>query len=110
MRDTMTLRERIEKEEKKLSALKKQRAELDGKIKSSELALTNFRLRQNDQTFSALKDVAELKGLTVEDIFSALQSGDISSLQARMEAAQEQNDIEELEGTEEESESGDGVE
>ena len=73
-----TLSEKIEMETAKLATLTKKRDDLDKKIKKVQANLEKYKLIQNSNKYSA-----------IEDVLAALKSGDMLSLQERMEAAQE---------------------
>lgn len=83
-----TLAEKIEQETKKLNDLMERRTVLDRKIKKAQENLEKYRLIQNNQKFTALEEATVGKGVSVEDILNALQSGDLLALQERIEAVQ----------------------
>ena len=84
-----TLAEKIEMESAKLDTLTKKRNDLDKKIKKVEANLEKYKLIQNNNKYSAIEESAQIMGVSVEDVLAALKSGDMISLQERMEAAQE---------------------
>lgn len=84
-----TLAEKIEMESAKLVTLTKKRNDLDKKIKKVEANLEKYKLIQNNNKYSAIEESAQIMGVSVEDVLAALKSGDMISLQERMEAAQE---------------------
>lgn len=84
-----TLAEKIEMESAKLVTLTKKRNDLDKKIKKVEANLEKYKLIQNNNKYSAIEESAQVMGVSVEDVLAALKSGDMISLQERMEAAQE---------------------
>lgn len=81
------LNEKIKQESKKLKALREKRAELDQKIKKSESILERYQLMQNNEQYEAIQKATENSGLSIDDILSALDSGDMLGLQERIEAA-----------------------
>lgn len=89
-----TLAEKIEQETAKLNDLMEKRAAVDRKIKKAQENLEKYRLVQNNQKFTALEEATAGTGVSVEDILAALQSGDLLTLQERMEAAQEKESAE----------------
>lgn len=95
------LNEKIKQESEKLKGLREKRAELDQKIKKSESVLERFQLMQNNEQYEAIQKATENSGLSIDDILSALHSGDMLGLQERMEAAkakaEAENDMEESE-------------
>ena len=84
-----TLSEKIEMETAKLATLTKKRDDLDKKIKKVQANLEKYKLIQNSNTYSAIEESAQIMGVSIEDVLAALKSGDMLSLQERMEAAQE---------------------
>ena len=85
--ERLTLREKIEREEKKLKTLTEKREELNRKIRKSEQTLNNYRLMENDHKLTAMNELAVNAGISVEDILAALQSGEMLALQEKIEAA-----------------------
>lgn len=96
-----TLAEKIEMETAKLATLTKKRDDLDKKIKKVQANLEKYKLIQNSNKYSAIEESAQIMGVSIEDVLAALKSGDMLSLQERMEAAQEkpQDDTAEQEVT-----------
>lgn len=84
-----TLSEKIEMETVKLATLTKKRDDLDKKIKKVQANLEKYKLIQNSNKYSAIEESAQIMGVSIEDVLAALKSGDMLSLQERMEAAQE---------------------
>lgn len=82
------LTQAIAKEEKQLAGYKKKRAEYDEKIKRSEAKLQQYQMMQRSEQFTAVSTAVAQNGLSIEDILTALQSGDLLALQEQMEAAQ----------------------
>ena len=85
----LTMREKIEREQRKLEGLLTKRDELNKRIRKTELIISNYRLMENDQKMSAMNDLAESAGISVEDIMTALQGGELLTLQKKIEAAKE---------------------
>ena len=85
----MPLAEKIKMESEKLATLTKKRNDLDKRIKKVESNLEKYKLIQNNNKYSAIEESAQVMGVSVEDVLAALKSGDMISLQERMEAAQE---------------------
>ncbi len=88
----LTINEKIEKETEKLNKLKKKKATLDQQIRKSESIIENLRLTAQDQRMNAMVDMAEDMGLTLDDIFTALQSGDLSLLTPKEPQTQEERE------------------
>lgn len=78
----------IAKEKERLGVMIGKRAELDEKIKKSEAKIREYEMMENSRKYGALSSVVNEKGLSLDDILSALQSGDFLSLQEQMESAQ----------------------
>lgn len=88
----LTMKEKIEREQERLEVLLERRAELNQKIRRTELAISNYRLMENDQKMSAMSDLAESAGISVEDVIAALQEGDMLALQEKIDAARPQGE------------------
>ena len=99
------LAELIGKEQATLAKLYERKEELDAKIKKSETKLKELETMNNSQKFGALSSMVSKSGLTVDDLFAALQSGDFLALQERMEQAAQS--AEEAEQSNEETENND---
>ena len=91
------LGEKIKRETEKLNGLRKKKADIDGKIKACESNLEKYTLIQEKEQYLAIQKATEGAGVSVEDVLAALQSGDMTGLQERMEAAKEQGEGEEPE-------------
>lgn len=96
------LNEKIKQESEKLKGLREKRAELDQKIKKSESILERYQLMQNNEQYEAIQKATENSGLSIDDILSALNSGDMLGLQERMEAAKAKAEAESDTGESEE--------
>lgn len=77
----------IEKERNNLKKLKVKKTDLEDKIKNSEGKLKQYEIMKNNDTFNILSGIVQQKGLTVEEVLSALQTGDLLSLQEQMESS-----------------------
>jgi 1-aminocyclopropane-1-carboxylate deaminase/D-cysteine desulfhydrase-like pyridoxal-dependent ACC family enzyme len=88
---TRDLNKKIEQESEKLKNLQEKRAELDQKIKKSESILERYYLMKNSEQYEAIQRATENTGLSIDDILSALKSGDMLGLQERMEAKTKEN-------------------
>lgn len=82
----------IQKEEEKLAGLKKRKADIEDKIKKSESKIQQHRLMRNSNQFTAFIEAAQQKGVSAEEIMSALQAGDFLSLQERIESVNAQKE------------------
>jgi len=88
------LNEKIKQESAKLKGLREKKAELDNKIKKSESILERYQLMQNNEQYEAILKATEGSGVSVDDILTALKSGDMLGLQERMEASKAQIEAE----------------
>lgn len=78
----------IEKEKKNIERYEAKKAEYEEKIKVSKANLDRYEMMQNSEKFDALSAVVQKLGLSMEDVANALRTGDLLSLQERMEAEQ----------------------
>jgi hypothetical protein len=88
--DDNKLDEKLKKEEENLIKFKDRRATLDEKIKECESNIERLKLLKDNRKYTKLANSVQKKGLTVEDIISALQSGDLLSLQEKIESNAEE--------------------
>lgn len=86
-----SLKTLMENEQKRLATLKEKRAAIDEKIRKSEGVIQKYTLMQNSAKFSSLTDILQNTGLAFDEILSAIQSGDLLSLQEKLEAKAEIN-------------------
>lgn len=81
----MDIKEKLEKEEKRLQALKSQKITIEEKIKKTEAEIEKYSNLINQKKFSEMSEVLTANGLTIDEILKAVRSGDMLSLQERME-------------------------
>ena len=58
---------------------------LEGQINEKENLIIQYDVMIKQKRFSAVEDVLHAKGLSLEDIISAIQNGDLMSLQDKIE-------------------------
>lgn len=85
------LTELITKEKNSLKKLYEKRAEIDAKIKKGEAKLQEYEMMSNSQQFGTLTSAISKSGLSVDDLLAAIKSGDLLSLQEKMEAMQNES-------------------
>lgn len=90
MVDGNKIEEKLKKEQENLMKFKKKRATLDEKIKECESNIERLTLLKDNQKYTSFANSVQKKGLTVEDIISALQTGDFLSLQEKIESNAEE--------------------
>lgn len=81
---------KLKKEQENLMKFKEKRATLDEKIKECESNIERLTLLKDNQKYTSFANSVQKKGLTVEDIISALQTGDFLSLQEKIESNAEE--------------------
>lgn len=84
MVDGNKIEEKLKKEQENLMKFKEKRATLDEKIKECESNIERLTLLKDNQKYTSFANSVQKKGLTVEDIISALQTGDFLSLQEKL--------------------------
>lgn len=94
------VQEIIKKETIRLDKLKAKRAELDEAIKKCESKIEKYTLVDNNAKFTSFTTSLASKGVSVEEILLAVQSGDLLSLQEKIENAETNNNDSEDEETE----------
>jgi len=90
MVDGNKIEEKLKKEQENLRKFKEKRATLDEKIKECESNIERLTLLKDNQKYTSFANSVQKKGLTVEDIISALQTGDFLSLQEKIESNAEE--------------------
>lgn len=83
------LKESFKKEQEKLSELKLKREKLDDRIKEKERLINKYQMMINQEKFSQVNDVISSNGLSLDELMSAIQSGNLLSLQAKIEKQSE---------------------
>lgn len=81
----MNIKEKLEKEENRLQALKSQKITIEEKIKKTEAEIEKYSNLINQKKFSEMSEVLTANGLTIDEILKAVRSGDMLSLQERIE-------------------------
>lgn len=79
----------IKREQQNLEKFTQKKAEYEKKIEQTEAKIDEYKVMQNAQRYKALSNAAAAGGINIEDVIAALQSGDLLSLQVRMEAQKE---------------------
>ena len=90
MVDGNKIEEKLKKEDIYPDLRNKFRATLDEKIKECESNIERLTLLKDNQKYTSFANSVQKKGLTVEDIISALQTGDFLSLQEKIESNAEE--------------------
>ena len=90
MVDGNKIEEKLKKEQENLMKFKEKRATLDEKIKECESNIERLTLLKDNQKYTSFANSVQKKGLTVEDVISALQTGDFLSLQEKIESNAEE--------------------
>lgn len=81
----MEIKEKLQKDQETLVKLKEKRARIDEKIKKVEDSIEYNTMLLDQKKFSEVTDVLKGKDLSIEEILSAIQSGDLLSLQEKIE-------------------------
>ena len=87
---TEKLQELLEREEIRLDNYKKKRTELDEKIRATEAAIQKYRVMLNNNQYLGFVSLVQEKGISLNEIMTAIQQGDLLSLQERIEELQEE--------------------
>lgn len=81
-----SLRILIKKEKERLSSLEDKRTLIDEKIRKSKDTINKYTLMENSAKYSSFTGMLESTGLAFDEILLAIQSGDLLSLQEKLEA------------------------
>ena len=93
MKDNKTLDSMIAAEQAKLEKLEEKASEIGKKIKACKANIEKYTLMKNNQKFNDLSNALDGKGISIEDILSAVASGDLLSLQDKIENAENSEEV-----------------
>jgi len=86
MNDNKNLDSLVAAEQAKLEKLEEKQVETAKKIKACKSAIERYELMKNNQQFNTLSNALDSKGISIEDILSAIAAGDMLSLQEKIES------------------------
>lgn len=92
MKKENTLDSLIEAEQKKLDKLENRMVELEKKIRTSKTNIEKYTLMKNSQQFNSFSNTLSAKGISFEEILTAISEGDLLSLQEKIDSAIDEND------------------
>lgn len=79
---------RIARVQAKLDALLLRRGELNKQIADTQKVLDELKAERKVKKLGTLDEIAESKGLSVDELLTAIQNGDLYALQEKLESAQ----------------------
>lgn len=88
MKDNKTLDTLIATEQAKIVKLEERQADITKKIKASKSAIQKYTMMKNNHKFNSLSNALDNKGISIEDIMSAIAAGDFLSLQEKIESGE----------------------
>lgn len=95
MKEKKSVAELLKLEQEKLAKYEKKREDLDEKIKTCKENITKYSLMNNSERLLALSDTLGGKGISIEEIISAVAGGDLTALQDKIDNARvEENALE----------------
>ena len=80
-----SVKERLEKANKKLEVLKAQKKEIYESIKKVESDVSKYQSILDKAKYDELTNVLQFKGLSLEEMVEAVKRGDLLSLQEKLE-------------------------
>ncbi len=83
----VAIKEKLEKEQKKLKGLLEQRKELDKKIEKAQDNVNKYDAMIKQKTYKETDEILSANNLTLDMINEAIKSGDLTSLQLLIEEA-----------------------
>ena len=95
MKDSKTLDTLIAAEQAKIEKLEEKQSDIMKKIKASKSVIAKYTMMKNNQKFNSLSNALDNKGISIEDILSAIAAGDMLSLQEKIESGEENNTAQE---------------
>ena len=87
-KSNMTLEDMIVSEKDKLKKLENKQIEIAKKIKICKANIEKYTLMKENQRFNQIANVLDNKGISMEDILSAVAAGDLLTLQEKIENTQ----------------------
>lgn len=84
MRNSEALENMIAAEQAKLDKLEEKQEDLSRKIKTCKANIEKYKLMKNNLQFNALSNALDEKGIGLDEIMSAISSGDLISLQKKL--------------------------
>lgn len=85
MKDNKTLDSLIATKEAELERLEEKQAGIAKRIRACKADIEKYRLMKNNQRFNEIANALDDKGISVEDVLSAIIAGDMISLQEKIE-------------------------
>lgn len=82
---SMTIKEKLEKEQNKLEALLEQKRELERKIQKVQENVNKYDAMIKQKTYKETDEILSANNLTLEMINEAIKSGDLTALQLIIE-------------------------
>jgi len=78
------LLENLKKEKEKLAVLENSKINIEKKIKKSKIKIAQYTLSSNSEYYESLSDAIANTGIEFNDIVSAISSGNVSTLQEKL--------------------------
>lgn len=88
---SMTIKEKLEKEQSKLETLLEQKRELDRKIQKVQENVNKYDAMIKQKTYKETDEILSANNLTLEMINEAIKSGDLTALQLIIEENKSSN-------------------
>ena len=88
---SMTIKEKLEKEQSKLEALLEQKRELDRKIQKVQENVNKYDAMIKQKAYKETDEILSANNLTLEMINEAIKSGDLTALQLIIEENKSSN-------------------
>lgn len=85
---------KIEKKKVKIEELEAQKVEIDNKIEKLQTEIEKLNNIIYQSRFDEITGVVNAKGLSIDEVLGAIQKGDLSALQKRMEEHEETKELE----------------
>lgn len=86
MADNKDITEKLEKIQKKIDSLKRQKEEIEAKIKKAQDEYDKYNSILNQKKFNEMNEVLLANGISVNELLAAIKNGDVLSLQEHIEA------------------------
>ena len=87
MKEKKTVSELLDAEQKKLEKLEAKKTDIESKMKACKENIQKYKLLDNTEKLKQLTDSLGDKGISINEIMSAVKSGDFTALQDKIENA-----------------------
>ena len=85
MKEKKTLDDLIAAKKDDLAKLEEKKAALDRRIRACKADIEKYTMMKNHEQLNAISNALDNRGVSIEDVLAAIASGDLLTLQEKME-------------------------